>query len=338
MLRPVAEKLITKAKKGDLHNRREVLKTIRDKSVVHALFTEIAPDLRRASGWLHPDHQDRSPQGRQRPDGGHRAGDRGLQAAVRARSAHQEGRSGRGGRAAEAGRGPRRGRGRRHRRLRGDRGRTCGKYAGSHVPLEDAAEAPEGFPIKGNEDSMKYHAPDGQWFEQTDRRGLVRLRGVRRGRRLHQGRRVAPPRRRQGPSSAWGGGPSACRGGPLGCGPQPDGRGSGKAAGGRTRAQEAPCVRGGDPLHGASAHGAGGEDARHRGGQVGRRQHVAPWARSSATRRSPGRSRSPAAPTRSRAAGWGHPRRPASAGRRWSPRPRRRSGRRSRGRSGRTHS
>lgn len=42
-LRPHAEKLITKAKKGDLHNRREVLKTIRDKGVVHTLFTEIAP-------------------------------------------------------------------------------------------------------------------------------------------------------------------------------------------------------------------------------------------------------------------------------------------------------
>jgi large subunit ribosomal protein L17 len=41
-LRPVAEKLITKAKKGDLHNRREVLKTVRDKGVVHKLFTEIA--------------------------------------------------------------------------------------------------------------------------------------------------------------------------------------------------------------------------------------------------------------------------------------------------------
>ena len=42
-LRPVAEKLITKARRGDLHNRREVLKTVRDKSVVHELFTEIAP-------------------------------------------------------------------------------------------------------------------------------------------------------------------------------------------------------------------------------------------------------------------------------------------------------
>ncbi|WP_031510572.1 50S ribosomal protein L17 [Streptomyces megasporus] len=42
-LRPVAERLITKAKKGDLHNRRQVMRTILDKSVVHTLFTEIAP-------------------------------------------------------------------------------------------------------------------------------------------------------------------------------------------------------------------------------------------------------------------------------------------------------
>jgi large subunit ribosomal protein L17 len=49
-LRPHAEKLITKAKKGDLHNRREVLKTIRDKSVVHTLFTEIAPTFSERPG------------------------------------------------------------------------------------------------------------------------------------------------------------------------------------------------------------------------------------------------------------------------------------------------
>ncbi len=42
-LRPVAERLVTKAKKGDIHNRRQVLQTITDKSVVHTLFTEIAP-------------------------------------------------------------------------------------------------------------------------------------------------------------------------------------------------------------------------------------------------------------------------------------------------------
>ena len=42
-LRPYAEKLITHAKKGALHNRREVMKKIRDKDVVHALFAEIGP-------------------------------------------------------------------------------------------------------------------------------------------------------------------------------------------------------------------------------------------------------------------------------------------------------
>ena len=42
-LRPYAEKLITHAKKGTLHNRREVMKKIRDKDVVHTLFAEIAP-------------------------------------------------------------------------------------------------------------------------------------------------------------------------------------------------------------------------------------------------------------------------------------------------------
>src|ERR1700686_2343709 len=42
-LRPYAEKLISHAKKGALHNRREVLKKIRDKDIVHILFAEIGP-------------------------------------------------------------------------------------------------------------------------------------------------------------------------------------------------------------------------------------------------------------------------------------------------------
>jgi large subunit ribosomal protein L17 len=42
-LRPYAEKLVTHAKKGSLHNRREVMKKIRDKDVVHTLFAEIGP-------------------------------------------------------------------------------------------------------------------------------------------------------------------------------------------------------------------------------------------------------------------------------------------------------
>ncbi|RKS69285.1 large subunit ribosomal protein L17 [Motilibacter peucedani] len=42
-LRPYAEKLITFAKKGDMASRRQVLTVIRDKGVVHSLFTEIGP-------------------------------------------------------------------------------------------------------------------------------------------------------------------------------------------------------------------------------------------------------------------------------------------------------
>lgn len=43
-LRPLAERLITFAKRGDLHARRRVLTVVRDKSVVHTLFTEIGPN------------------------------------------------------------------------------------------------------------------------------------------------------------------------------------------------------------------------------------------------------------------------------------------------------
>ncbi|HEX8486912.1 MAG TPA: 50S ribosomal protein L17 [Propionibacteriaceae bacterium] len=52
-LRPLAEKLITKAKRGDIQSRRSVLTTVRDKSVVHTLFTEIAPTfVGRDGGYL----------------------------------------------------------------------------------------------------------------------------------------------------------------------------------------------------------------------------------------------------------------------------------------------
>jgi large subunit ribosomal protein L17 len=49
-LRPLAERLISKAKRGDLHNRREVLKTIRDKDVLHKLFAEIGPHFADRNG------------------------------------------------------------------------------------------------------------------------------------------------------------------------------------------------------------------------------------------------------------------------------------------------
>ncbi|MEI2766202.1 MAG: 50S ribosomal protein L17 [Dermatophilaceae bacterium] len=49
-LRPLAERLITFAKRGDLHARRRVLTVVRDKGVVHRLFTEVAPDMAKRPG------------------------------------------------------------------------------------------------------------------------------------------------------------------------------------------------------------------------------------------------------------------------------------------------
>ena len=49
-LRPLAERLITLAKRGDLHSRRRVMRVIRNKSVVHKLFTEIAEQMEQREG------------------------------------------------------------------------------------------------------------------------------------------------------------------------------------------------------------------------------------------------------------------------------------------------
>ena len=49
-LRPLAERLITFAKKGDLHSRRHVMTVIRDKDVVHKLFAEIGPNFAERDG------------------------------------------------------------------------------------------------------------------------------------------------------------------------------------------------------------------------------------------------------------------------------------------------
>lgn len=49
-MRPLAERMITFAKRGDLHARRRVMRVIKDKSVVHELFTEIAPTMAERPG------------------------------------------------------------------------------------------------------------------------------------------------------------------------------------------------------------------------------------------------------------------------------------------------
>ena len=73
-LRPIAEKLITKAKKGGLHNHRQVVAYIGDKEMASQAVRRDRPPLRRPPGRLHPHPQARPPPRRQRADGAHRAG------------------------------------------------------------------------------------------------------------------------------------------------------------------------------------------------------------------------------------------------------------------------
>ncbi len=144
VLRPHAEKLITKAKKGDLHNRREVLKTIRDKGVVHTLFTEIAPTFA------------------ERPGGytritkiGPRKGDNAPMAVIELVTE------------AYAPKTPAAAKKSAKKADEAPAGIADLEY-GDEVaePLEDGS-APEGFEIKGNQDSGKYHTPASQWYDQT---------------------------------------------------------------------------------------------------------------------------------------------------------------------------
>jgi large subunit ribosomal protein L17 len=195
VLRPVAEKLITKAKRGDLHNRREVLKTVRNKSVVHTLFTEIAPTFaERPGGYtritkIGPRKGDNAPMAvielvteAYAPKSASTAKkttpakksaapkaapaeepttDEAAEAPVTvedpvessAEAIHVEPATEVEGVDDDV--------------FEETEGGFAGKYDGSHVPLEDESQAPEGFPIKGNEDSKKFHEPGGQWFEQT---------------------------------------------------------------------------------------------------------------------------------------------------------------------------
>ena len=51
-LRPYVEKLVTKAKKGGLHNRRQIIKSLQTLDAAHKLVDEIAPKIERTSGYL----------------------------------------------------------------------------------------------------------------------------------------------------------------------------------------------------------------------------------------------------------------------------------------------
>lgn len=145
-LRPVAERFITFGKKGDLAARRRVLRSIADKSVVHELFTVIAPAMA------------------ERPGGytriikiGNRKGDNAPMAVIELvmEPVATKGAVAEATKVAEkAAEAPK------------AEAAAEGLPAGSHAPLE-SGEAPEGFEVKGNADSMKYHVPGSRWYSST---------------------------------------------------------------------------------------------------------------------------------------------------------------------------
>ena len=175
-LRPYAERLITKAKRGDLHNIRLIAKVIRDKDILHRLVADIGPFFAdREGGYTRitktlPRKGDNAPmavielvQQKTVTDEAERA--RRVSASQQASQAPAPAAAEATGVAdaepdvvedvtdteavADAGA-----------EVEESTSTADAPYGeGSHAPLADPSEAPAGFPIKGNADSMLYHRP-----------------------------------------------------------------------------------------------------------------------------------------------------------------------------------
>jgi large subunit ribosomal protein L17 len=172
-LRPYAERLITKAKRGDLHNRREILKVIRRKDIVHRLIEEIGPFFSdRNGGYTRitktlPRKGDNAPMAvielvaqRTVTDEADRARrvaasqQQKAAAPAPAEEAAPAEETATEATAAEA--------------VEESTSTEEAPYGeGSHAPLDDPSEAPAGFPVKGNEDSKLYHVPGSAHYDRT---------------------------------------------------------------------------------------------------------------------------------------------------------------------------
>jgi len=165
-LRPLAERLVTFGKRGDLHARRRVLSVLRNKEATHVLFAEIAPLVaEREGGYTRITKV------------GNRKGDNAPMAVIelvlepvtpKVKKAAAKPAAEKAAPAAEA-----------PAEVVEEAAETeveetaapaalaAGEFGeDSAAPLEDGS-APEGFDIKGNKDSMKFHRPGGQWYDAT---------------------------------------------------------------------------------------------------------------------------------------------------------------------------
>ncbi|TQM62114.1 50S ribosomal protein L17, sunset domain variant [Humibacillus xanthopallidus] len=170
-LRPLAERLITFAKRGDLHARRRVMTVVRDKGVVHRLFAEIAPDMAAREGGytritkIGARKGDNAPmvviELVREPLSAKKATVKEAEGATRRAAKQEEAKAA----AAET-------------KAAEDAEKvesTDETEATEAAPLpegavaanEDGSSPDEAYTVKGNADSGKYHEPDGQWYDQT---------------------------------------------------------------------------------------------------------------------------------------------------------------------------
>jgi large subunit ribosomal protein L17 len=166
-LRPLAERMITFAKRGDLHARRRVMTVVRDKGVVHRLFAEIAPDMAAREGGytritkVGPRKGDNAPmvvlELVREPLSAKKATVKEAEAATK--RAAKDSKKAEEAAAVEA-------EVTEVEAAEVETTEAAVEFEGGAAPLEDGS-APEGYTIKGNADSMKYHEPDGQWYDQT---------------------------------------------------------------------------------------------------------------------------------------------------------------------------
>jgi large subunit ribosomal protein L17 len=175
-LRPLAERLVTFAKRGDLHARRRVLSVVQDKGVVHRLFTEIAPDMAERNGGytritkIGPRKGDNAPMAvielvrepiakkatvKEAEAATKRAAKQAeaKDAAAQTKAAEEEAKAAEATEATEA--------------AESTEAAAVELPAGAIAANEDGTSPDEAYTVKGNADSGKYHEADGQWYEQT---------------------------------------------------------------------------------------------------------------------------------------------------------------------------
>ena len=182
-VRPLAERLITFAKRGDLAARRRVMTVVRDKGVVHVLFTEIAPAMAERQGGytritkIGNRKGDNAPMAvielvleplsakkatvREAESATKRAAKKVAAPAKAAASAAATGPATDEAPAADEAPAT---------LVDGAAAGTSGEEGpygpDSRAPLADG-DAPEGYYVKGNKDSMKFHTPSSPWYDKT---------------------------------------------------------------------------------------------------------------------------------------------------------------------------